>query len=123
MILGIGTDIIEINRVAKADIDKLSKRILTPNEREFLIKHKKNKLESLAGRFAAKEAVVKALGIGIGARCSFLDIEILNDASGIPKVFLSKRVLSRFQGALIVHLSISHSDNYAIATATAESIR
>jgi holo-[acyl-carrier protein] synthase len=75
MIAGIGTDLIELNRVEKV-ISRLAKRILTPDEQVALPESPVRRLEYVAGRFAAKEAVSKAMGSGIGKTCSFQDIEV-----------------------------------------------
>ncbi|WP_458415007.1 holo-ACP synthase [Schinkia sp. CFF1] len=110
MIKGIGIDIVEINRV-RTIIErqvKLPKRILTEKEyRIFEALSKGRQEEFLAGRFAAKEAYAKAKGTGIGKSLSFLDIEILPDTFGKPEV--------RNKDTEIVHVSISHSKEYAIA--------
>jgi holo-[acyl-carrier protein] synthase len=110
MISGIGIDIIELNRI-KSIIDRQPKfiqRILTENE-QFIFENlnSRRKIEFLAGRFAAKEAFSKAIGTGIGKELSFLDIEIQPDSKGKPQIILPKR-----SG---VHVSISHSHDYAIA--------
>ncbi|WP_409303955.1 holo-ACP synthase [Peribacillus sp. SCS-155] len=110
MIKGIGMDIIEIDRVAQI-INRKPKfvvRILTGHEKEKwdrLEGSRRN--EFLAGRFAAKEAFSKALGTGIGKHISFLDIEIRNDENGKPYI---NKPFSRG-----VHLSITHSREYAAA--------
>lgn len=117
MISGIGIDIIELNRI-KTIIDRQPKfiqRILTENE--LLIFEKlstQRKTEFLAGRFAAKEAYAKANGTGIGNELSFLDIEIHPDPFGKPQI------IAPIQEG--VHLSISHSREYAIAQVVIEKI-
>lgn len=121
MIAGIGTDLIELNRVEKV-ISRLTKRILTPNEQAALPEAPGRRLEFVAGRFAAKEAVSKAMGSGIGKMCSFQDIEVLNNEQGKPVVTVSPRVLKALYGtgAVSIHLSISHSEYYAMAMAVIE---
>jgi holo-[acyl-carrier protein] synthase len=115
MISGIGIDIIELDRI-KTIIDRQPKfiqRILTENE--LLIFGKltsQRKIEFLAGRFAAKEAYAKANGTGIGNNLSFLDIEIQPDPFGKPQIIAPIK-----EG---VHLSISHSRDYAIAQVVIE---
>jgi holo-[acyl-carrier protein] synthase len=115
MIKGIGIDIIEMNRI-KHLLERQKKiidRILTPFEKDqFETLSEKRKVEFLAGRFAAKEAFSKAVGTGIGQSLSFLDIEIQKDDKGKPMII---KPLS--DG---VHLSISHSENYAIAQVVIE---
>ena len=110
MIKGIGVDITELDRMETLinRQPRLKERILT--ESEILIFEKLNgrrKVEYFAGRFAAKEAFSKANGTGIGKHLSFLDIEIISDDKGKP-------VISKpFSEG--VHLSISHSRDYAVA--------
>lgn len=122
MIIGIGTDIIEIERVAKA-IEKTEgffKRVYTEKEQESYRK-KNKKVETLAGLFSAKEAVSKALGTGFRG-FSFLDIEILANELGKPEVTLyggAKR-LSEDLGIKHIHVSISHSRSHATAFVIAE---
>jgi len=110
MIKGIGLDIIEIQRVRKIVVSqpKFVDRILTDNEQKVYVRLSGNRqLEFLAGRFAAKEAFSKALGTGIGKEVGFLDIEIINDERGKPVI------RKPFNHG--VHLSISHSKEYAAA--------
>ncbi len=105
----VGTDIISVSRV-KSSIDKFGdrflERFLTPNE----IKRAK-KAESIAGLWAAKEAISKALGCGIGKELSFMDIEILKDNKGAPYFNLKN---SNFK-IIDFSLSISHDKDFAIA--------
>jgi holo-[acyl-carrier protein] synthase len=118
MILGIGNDIIEIARI-KAILarypDRFLDRILTPYEQDYCLKRREPALH-LAGRFAAKEAVVKALGVGFAQGLSWRDIEIRNDSKGKPIVFLSPFATELF-GDLNILLSISHCHHYATAFA------
>jgi holo-[acyl-carrier protein] synthase len=117
-ILGIGTDIIEIERIAMSlnrHGDQFLKRIFTPKEQEYAAKFK-NSDGTLAGRFAAKEAVAKALGTGIREDIGWKDIEILNDEQGRPYVTLADHLKVRFQNPHIL-ISISHSKSYATAFA------
>lgn len=115
---GIGTDIIEIERVqgvleraSESFLDKL----LTPAEKEYCLTFK-NHFLPVAGRFAAKEAIAKALGSGFGEMLSFHDIEILNDPQGKPIVTLSPQAQKRFNFPSIL-LSISHCKTHAVAFA------
>lgn len=110
MISGIGLDIVELQRIKKiAERQvKFADRILTPFEKETYEQLSgKRRVEFLAGRFAAKEAFAKAFGTGIGAKLSFLDIQVENDESGKP--FIRKPLQNG------VHLSITHSTEYAAA--------
>lgn len=115
MIKGIGTDIIEINRIIKT-INKQSflDRIFTKEEQKLY--HGVNP-QTLAGNFAAKEAVAKALGTGF-AGCSPVEIEILRNDKGKPYVNLygsAKDILSSMGGQ--IYVSISHSKENAVAFA------
>ncbi|MET1176657.1 holo-ACP synthase [Peribacillus simplex] len=115
MIKGIGVDITELDRMETLinRQPRLKERILT--ESEILIFEKLNgrrKVEYFAGRFTAKEAFSKANGTGIGKHLSFLDIEIISDDKGKPMI--SKPFSEG------VHLSISHSRDYAVAQVVIE---
>jgi holo-[acyl-carrier protein] synthase len=115
VIKGIGVDITELDRMETLinRQPRLKERILT--ESEILIFEKLNgrrKVEYFAGRFAAKEAFSKANGTGIGKHLSFLDIEIISDDKGKPVI---SRPFSKG-----VHLSISHSRDYAVAQVVIE---
>ncbi|ADI38542.1 Holo-[acyl-carrier-protein] synthase [Waddlia chondrophila 2032/99] len=121
MIKGLGTDIIEIDRIEKVFNrygQKFLDRILSKSEQEYCLKYK-NPVQHYAGRFAAKEAIVKALGTGIRKAVSWTDIEILNNNQGKPQVYLSPEVRSHFSDP-IIHISISHSKKYATAVAIME---
>lgn len=110
----IGTDIIQINRI-KTLIEKygdtFKKRFLLDEEIDRL-----KKVESIAGHWAAKEAISKALGCGIGASLSFHDICIRKDALGAPTFSLSQeaQALHKMKSS---SLSISHDGGFAIAVA------
>ena len=121
MIIGIGTDIIEIDRI-KAAIERtpsfLSK---TFTEKEIeLFKSKGMRVETIAGNFAAKEALSKALGTGFRGY-SLQDFEILRDQLGKPIVNISKKAREKTGGrALNINVSISHNKSNAIAFAIVE---
>ncbi|AXI00286.1 holo-[acyl-carrier-protein] synthase [Sporosarcina sp. PTS2304] len=111
MIQGIGLDIVELDRVARLDgrNAKFRERILSARELhiyEQLKDHRKT--EYLAGRFAAKEAFSKARGTGIGTDCSFLDIEVLSEASGQPVLYFKEQIANGF-------VSITHTQTVAAA--------
>ena len=109
MIKGIGTDIIEISRIEKAcENEKFIERIYTENEINEYLRRNKN-ISYLAGRFAAKEAVSKALGTGM-RNISFKDIEILSDNLGKPYVVTEGKLEN-----MIIHISVSHSKDNAVA--------
>lgn len=123
MIYGIGTDITEIRRIEKAITRNKNfiNKLFTKNEMDLW--EKKNfKLEFIAGRFAAKEAISKALGTGI-RDFNFKDIEIINNELGKPKVILKPKaedIIRKISQSHKIHLSISHEKEYAIAYALLE---
>ena len=119
-IIGLGTDIVEISRV-KAVLERFSgrfhERVYTSLEL-MLGESKSGHIAYYAGRWAAKEAAAKALGCGIGEKCAFTDIEILNDDNGRPVLTFSGAAakLAASLGVSEVKLSISHENHYAVAT-------
>ncbi|WP_215146074.1 holo-ACP synthase [Exiguobacterium qingdaonense] len=109
MIVGIGIDIIELERMARSmKQPRFLKRLLTDEEYE-LAQHypAQRQIEFVAGRFAAKEAYAKAVGTGIAHGLSWRHIEVLPDETGRPVM------TAPFSGR--IHVSISHSQTYAIA--------
>jgi holo-[acyl-carrier protein] synthase len=114
----LGSDIIEVGRIA-ANIKRYGKRFLdrlfTPLEQGYCQRYREP-ARHFAGRWAAKEAVVKALGTGISQEISWLDIEISNDPRGKPVVALSKEAKEHF-GDPQIALTISHCKEYAMAVA------
>lgn len=126
MIYGIGHDVVEIGRLRRAlegkAGDKLKQRVLTGRELE-LPGCAARPAEFLAGRFAAKEAVSKAFGCGIGRTLGFGDMEILPDRNGKPSVVLSDTGWERLGLSAqdyAVHLSITHERQLASAFAVVE---
>jgi holo-[acyl-carrier protein] synthase len=115
MIYGIGTDIIEISRFFNSS-DTFLKKVYTENELALFA----DKPQSLAGNFAAKEAVAKAVGTGFRT-FSPKDIEILRLPSGAPVVTLYNGA-SELCGDKIIHISISHNKDTACAFAVIENI-
>ncbi|EIB4933969.1 holo-ACP synthase [Vibrio cholerae] len=124
MIVGLGTDIAEIERVEKAlarSGENFARRILTDSELEqFLALKQQGRF--LAKRFAAKEAASKALGTGIAQGVSFHDFNICNDALGKPLLSLSGKAaqLAAQLQVVNIHLSISDERHYAMATVILE---
>lgn len=117
--IGIGTDIIEISRihrVYKNHPQGFAERILHPNEITVLSTHK-TPVTYLAKRFAAKEAVAKALGTGISKGVSFQDIEISNNQHGQPQLTLhgDTQALAEKLGVTKFFISLSDEKKYAIA--------
>ncbi|WP_353893058.1 holo-ACP synthase [Proteinivorax hydrogeniformans] len=120
MIFGVGTDIIEISRIEKvynARGRRILERLFTQRELDSMSLD----IATIAGRFAAKEAVAKSLGVGFGL-ISWKDIEIIKDKLGKPRVYLKGNAQKRARslGISRLHLSISHSKTDAIAYVIAE---
>ncbi|NLJ85226.1 MAG: holo-ACP synthase [Firmicutes bacterium] len=125
MIYGTGIDIIEIERVAavwKRQGQRFLDRVYTPLEQErCLVGAPRAQWEKLAARFAAKEAVMKTLGTGWRQGVRWRDIEIRHESSGKPYVCLwgASKELAAARGIGLIHISLSHSRKYAIASAVA----
>jgi holo-[acyl-carrier protein] synthase len=123
MIYGIGIDVVEVGRIEAAisrQGDVFLKRLFTEREREYCGKQKRPALH-YAARFAAKEAVSKALGTGIGGQAGWLDMEVERAESGAPKMVFSGNAadfLAR-EGIAEVQVSLSHAKDYAAANAVA----
>ncbi len=120
-IYSVGVDLVEIRRVGEL-IERYGERFL---ERVFTAREiaycsrKKGNYESFAGRFAAKEALFKAVGSGLSDGMRWQDVEVGNDARGKPHVRLSGRTAELLEGKT-VHLSISHSRHHALAMVVVE---
>lgn len=122
MIIGLGTDIVEVARIEKIHASFGShflQKILTTNERTFL---QSPRSETIAGLFAAKEAAVKALGTGFAHGISANNIEILHNDSGAPYLHFYGAAAERLASMSVkqTFLSISHERHYAIATVILE---
>ena len=119
MIVGIGNDIIEIERIEKAiSKEGFKNKIYTQRELEN-IKKRGNRAETYAGVFSAKEAISKAIGTGV-REFSLTDLEILNDDLGKPYVVVSEKldkILKNKKESYQIEISISHSKKYATAMA------
>lgn len=124
MILGTGIDIIEVSRIRASHErfgDRFLRRILLAPEISYCLSHK-FPAPHLAARFAAKEAISKAFGTGIGQHLGWHDMEIVRKESGEPFVVLhglGQKLLEQRQGK-IVHVSLSHTEFYAAAVAILE---
>ena len=123
MIFGIGTDIVEIDRIAKVIArhgERFTEYILTESEIAEAAR-RGDRISYIAGRWAAKESVAKSLGCGLGARCAWRDIEIVPDENGAPTVHLSGAGLQTMKsnGIARIFISISHERGHAVATAVA----
>jgi len=121
-IIATGVDLIECQRLRELwerHGRRVTDRLLTPAEWGYVQGHK-DFIPRLAGRFAAKEAILKVLGTGWRNGIAWRDMEILNDAAGSPRMNLSgecARVADHL-GITQVFISITHTANYAAATAT-----
>ncbi|MBI4482425.1 MAG: holo-ACP synthase [Acidobacteria bacterium] len=119
MVKGLGVDIVEIHRIADS-IERMGerflKRVFTAGEISYC-ESRKNKYQHYAARFAAKEAAFKALGRGWQGGLSWRDVEVHNEPSGQPQIFLhgAARELARQKGMTEFHLSLSHTDQLALA--------
>jgi holo-[acyl-carrier protein] synthase len=125
MIIGTGVDLVEIERFRKV-IERLKDRfvlrVFTPGEQQFCNGHR-DPVPHLAARFAAKEAVFKALGTGWAKGVTWLDVEVRRERQDAPEILLSGEAqrLSAEKGATVVHLTLSHSEHWAVAMVILES--
>ncbi len=123
MIYGIGIDMIEMDRI-KSILEEKEKvflqRLFTDKERALYPKQMQRKIEYAAGRFAAKEAVAKAFGTGIGHSISWKDIEITSLSSGKPHVEIINK--GEKYTHFTIHLSITHTKTMAAAKVIIEQI-
>lgn len=119
MIFGIGTDIVEVERIRKLDsLEKFADKILSLNELEiFKSQIDEKQVTFLAKQFAAKEAVSKALGTGIGKDIRFNQIEILRNSDGKPYLNHNGMITTIFSdlGITKTHVSLSDEKKYALA--------
>ncbi|HEY1685985.1 MAG TPA: holo-ACP synthase [Tepidisphaeraceae bacterium] len=125
MLLGHGIDIVQVDRIGELvqrHGDHFLNRVFTPGELQYCGKNPKRYVEHLAGRFAAKEAILKALGTGWTGGIAWTDMEILPDGAGRPMLKLigqcaeiaTEKKIARW------HISISHVSTHATASAIAE---
>jgi holo-[acyl-carrier protein] synthase len=121
VIVGIGTDIVEVGRFERLS-PGVFERIFTTGEQEYCRSRGKGGAASFAARFAAKEAVSKALGTGISGGIRFHDIEVESGQSGAPVCRLHGKAQERLSalGGVRVHLSLSHEKGQALAFAILE---
>lgn len=119
MVLGIGIDIIEIERIKKS-IDRFGeqflKKIYTKTEIEYA-QSKSNKYQHYAARFAAKEAIYKALSSDTETVYSWQDVEIYNEVNGLPKVNFYGALKDYLNEDKQLKISMSHSENYVTCVA------
>ncbi len=122
-IIGHGIDLIEVSRIREMldrHPDRFAERVFTQRERDYAADRKRG-VESLAARFAAKEAVFKALGTGWRDGLAWTEIEIMNDAMGKPSVVLTGAAAARAASLGIDswQISLSHTADHAMASAIA----
>jgi len=118
-----GIDLVDCPRIEEMVArhgERFVQRIFTAAEQAYA-ESNKNKIEKLAGRFAAKEAILKLMGTGWRGKIAWTDIEIINNSSGQPEVTLDGEVKKIADKLGIKHISISitHTANFAIASAVA----
>ena len=121
-IIGHGIDIVEtarIRKLAEEHGQHFLDRVYTPAEQAYAARNPKRYYEHLAGRFAAKEAVLKVLGTGWRGGIAWTDMEIVNEMSGQPKLLLTGECLriATEQGISRWHISISHIETHATGSA------
>jgi len=122
-IIAHGIDLVDrprIEQMVKRHGERFIDRVFTPKEQAYADANK-DKMEKLAGRFAAKEAVLKLMGTGWRGKIAWTDIEVVNNPAGQPEVALSGEVerLAEKLGIKHISVSITHTANFAIASAVA----
>ena len=118
-----GIDLVDcprIEQMIQRHGERFVKRVFTAAEQAYAQKNK-NEVEKLAGRFAAKEAILKLVGTGWRGKIAWTDIEIINNAAGQPEVTLGGEVekIAAELGIKHISVSITHTANFAIASAVA----
>ncbi|MDQ3322011.1 MAG: holo-ACP synthase [Acidobacteriota bacterium] len=126
MIVSIGIDIVEVYRIREivARTPRFVERVFTKGERAYCETKGLAAAQSFAARFAAKEACLKALRTGWRGRITWHDIEVVSGENGVPSLEIggeAKRILENF-GVNLVHLSMSHTTDHAIAQVIFERI-
>jgi holo-[acyl-carrier protein] synthase len=124
VILSIGTDLAEVPRIRDAHTrfgDRFLERVFTPAEIAYSLR-KANKHERLAARFAAKEALMKAIGTGLSRGVTWKDIEVINLPSGKPTLRLTGQAATHAErlGTRHIHLSLTHTAGMAMAVVVLE---
>ena len=125
MVLGLGSDLIEIGRIAESIRrygDRFLERIFTAGEIAFCRRKKQGAAESFAARFAAKEAAAKALGTGISRGIGWREIEVRREPGHRPEIVLHGRASEWAirMGVRKMHLTLTHSRDLAMAVVVAE---
>lgn len=125
MILGVGTDLVELERLDRAfqrHGQRLVDRVCRPGELGEV--QGRARIQHLGGLFAAKEAVLKALGTGWAQGLSFDQVEVVSSPSGAPRIQLHDKAALHASdlGIITIHVSITHERHYAAAMAVAEGV-
>jgi holo-[acyl-carrier protein] synthase len=125
MVVGVGIDVVDVERFRRvlARTPGMRRRVFTPAELEY-VAPRIDPVPSLAARFAAREAVMKALGLGLGA-FGFHDVSVRVAASGAPSLIVvdTAAELAAERGIAALHLSLAHDGPVAIAMVVADSVR
>jgi len=121
-VIGVGVDVVDVERF-RAVLDRrpaMARRLFTDGELAYA-QSARDAMPRLAARFAAKEAVMKALGVGLGA-FGWHEVEVIRDPSGAPRLCLTGRAeaLAQGRGVGVWHISLSHSALVAMAVAAAD---
>lgn len=123
MVIGIGIDIVEVERIRKAlqDGEALARRVFTARELAYC-RERKNQFQHFAGRFAAKEAAMKALGTGWQEGVRWQDVEVIPGDLGQPQLVFSGKAQELFaaKGGRRSHVTITHASTYAVAAVVLE---
>jgi holo-[acyl-carrier protein] synthase len=125
MIIGLGTDITEVPRIARSierHGERFLKRVYTPGEIAYCLARQKSAAQSFAARFAAKEAGAKALGTGISRGIGWQELEVVRAPGHAPQLRLSGRAAARAQQLGVTHISLSltHTAETALAVVIME---
>lgn len=120
MIIGTGIDIVEVENLGKRLSRTSFDKVFAEDERAYAESKPKDSTQILAARWAAKEAFVKALGTGIQPAWPLKNIEVLHDDSGRPMFLLAEKVQKLLPEGSRVHLSMTHSREYAAAVVIIE---
>jgi holo-[acyl-carrier protein] synthase len=124
MIIGTGVDVVEIPRfrsIIERLKDRFTDRVFTENEQKFCREHR-DPIPHFAARFAAKEALFKAVGTGWAKGVTWLDVEVQREGQDAPTMMLRGEAqrLSAAKGTHRIHLSLSHTEQWAVATVILE---
>jgi len=124
MIVGIGIDLVEVARMAKAlreRGERFEERVFTPAERAEC-RDRADRVQALAARFAAKEACLKALGTGWSGGVAFRQVAVVRGAGGVPQIRLEGMAEARARalGVLRIHVSLTHEPGAAAAVVILE---